>query len=163
MSRHSDAVTVTGVEPFDDLLDRWSTAERHADVAALDGLLDEEFRADGPGGHVLGKAAWLELHRRAELRCAALAWRPVQTRVDGAVAVAVGVRSQVARHAGLDWSGTFVCTVVAVRRARGWRLVNVQLSDRLNAVQPPRGVEIDQVADVLRTALYERGGHGKHP
>jgi hypothetical protein len=41
-------------------------------------------------------------------------------------------------------------------------VVNVQLSERIAKDRPPRAFEIGQVADVLRTALYERGGHADH-
>ena len=44
--------------------------------------------------------------------------------------VALGLLRQVARYRGQDCSGAFVCTLVAVRRAERWTIVNVQLGQQ---------------------------------
>ena len=163
MSRRRLGASLASVSDFDDLLQRWRTAETRGDAAALEALLDPDFRGDGPGGTVLDKAQWLAAHRAGELRRAALTFHPTAVDVGAETAVATGATAQLARYRGADWSGAFLCTVVAVCRGGRWAIVNVQLSDRLDDDRPPRGADVTQVADVLRAALYERSRHGKNP
>jgi hypothetical protein len=162
MSRSGGAATVAAMERFEDVLTRWVDAEARGDADALTALLDADFRGDGPGGAVLGKEAYVDLHRSGALRRGAFAWRPTELRVGPHSAVATGVLSQIARHRDADWSGTFLSTLVVVATGATWAVVNVQLSERIAKDQPLRAFEIGQVADVLRTALYERGGHADH-
>jgi hypothetical protein len=162
MSRPGIGATVVTMERFEDVLTRWVDAEARGDADALAALLDADFRGDGPGGEVLGKDAYLHLHRSGAVRRGAFAWQPTELRVDRQSAVATGVQSQIARHRGHDWSGTFACTLVAIRAGATWAVVNVQLSERIAKDRPVRAFENGQVADVLRTALYERGGHADH-
>jgi ketosteroid isomerase-like protein len=41
------------------ILDRWTEAERRGDAGEMDGLLAEDFVGIGPVGFVLDRAAWL--------------------------------------------------------------------------------------------------------
>jgi hypothetical protein len=110
------------------VLSRWIAAEASGDTAALDALLDDEFRGDGPRGFVLDKQQWLARYRTGDLVNDTLAWEDTRVRVYDDTAVATGVQTQTARYKGLDCSGRFQGSVVAVRRARQWSIVNVQLS-----------------------------------
>jgi Domain of unknown function (DUF4440) len=114
------------MKPLKGLLCAWNDAETRGDSAALDALLADDFRGDGPEGFVLDKAGWLDRHRRGDLTV----WIANGVRVIGQTAVAIGVQSQIARYRGRDCSGAFVCTLVAVRREGRWRIVNLQLGDR---------------------------------
>jgi hypothetical protein len=112
------------------LLRAWTDAEARGDAAALGPLLATDFRGDGPGGFVLDKDVWLDRHRRRDLTVDSFVWIAKDVRAIGQAAVAIGIQSQIARYCGQDCSGTFVCTVVAVRRDGRWRIVNMQLGDR---------------------------------
>jgi hypothetical protein len=118
------------MKPLQGLLRAWNAAEARGDPAALDALLADDFRGDGPEGFVLDKDGWLDRHRRGDLTVDSFVWIANDVRVIGQAAVAIGVQSQIARYRGRDCSGAFVCTLVAVRREGRWRIVNVQLGDR---------------------------------
>lgn len=131
------------------LLAAWGDAEARGDAAALGPLLAADFRGDGPLGSVLGKDQWLDRHRRGDLTVDSFAWSADEVRVFGRTAVAIGTQSQVARYRGRDCSGAFACTLVAVRRRAGWRIVNLQLGSR-----PPGRCSPPATAPGL--------GHGRH-
>jgi hypothetical protein len=126
----SGARPSTPLHSIDDLLHRWIEAEGCGDVAALDALLDGEFRGDGPRGNVLTKPEWLDRHRTGDLVVEALGWEQTRVRLHGDTAVVTGVLEQSARFRGEDCSGKVLGTVVAVRRESRWSIVNVQLSQR---------------------------------
>src|SRR5262249_38545297 len=117
--------TVKDVQTFDELLAAWSAAEARGDPAALDPLLDDDFRGDGARGRVLDKARWLACHARGELSAASLAW--TDARLVDETALAVGTLTWPALGEGRSAGAAFACTVVAVRRGGRWRIVNVQL------------------------------------
>jgi hypothetical protein len=56
-----------------------------------------------------------------------LTWAVVDIRLRNDTAVAIARQTQVATYRGADCSGTFVCTLVAVRRDGQWAIVNAQL------------------------------------
>lgn len=118
------------LESFDDVLRRWIDAEGRGDVAALDVLLDREFRGDGPRGYVLAKQEWLDRHRSGDLVIEDLEWQETKARLYDDTAVVTGVLVQSARFQGEDCSGRLPGTVVAVRRDGHWSIVNVQLGPR---------------------------------
>lgn len=118
----------TVTDTFDELLRRWRDAEGRADVEALDALLAPDFRGDGPLGFVLGKQQWLDRYRLGDLTLEAFAWTPTEIRLHRHIAVGCGIQSQRARYRGTEWSGDFVCTVVAVRGHGRWTIVNLQLT-----------------------------------
>ena len=139
MFRAGDGANVGGLETFDDVLSGWIDAELRGDAAVLDALLDDDFRGDGPGGFVLTKQQWLDRYRTGDLANEAFAWEATRVRVHDDAAVAMGIQTQTARYQGLDYSGRFLGTLVAIRRGGRWAIVNVQLSE---AADPPgtRGV-----------------------
>jgi hypothetical protein len=116
------------VETIEDLLRAWPAAEARGDVAALDPLLDADFRGDGLLGFVLDKAGWLDRYRRGELTTDAFVWQPAGVWRLNQTAVAAGSLVQTARYCGQDVSGSYRCTLVAVRRDGRWTIVNLQLS-----------------------------------
>jgi dihydrofolate reductase len=121
------------VETFERTLSRWCRAEARGDTAALDAVLDADFRGDGADGRVLGKAEWLA-------RRAGGAFAPTEVRVNNRTAVAMGI------------SGACRFTLVAIRRAERWTVVNVQLG---TAIRPPRCGQISHLADVPSAPLPE--------
>jgi Domain of unknown function (DUF4440) len=139
MFRADDGASVGGLETFDDVLSRWIDAEARGDATVLDALLDEDFRGDGPRGFVLTKQQWLDRYRTGDLANEAFAWEDTRVRVHDDAAVAMGVQTQTARYQGLDCSGRFLGTLVAIRREGRWSIVNVQVSP---ATDPPgtRGI-----------------------
>jgi Domain of unknown function (DUF4440) len=124
---HGDA-SVGGLDTFDDVLSAWIDAEARGDAAVLGALLDDDFRGDGPRGFVLTKQQWLDRYRTGQLANAAFAWEDTRVRVHDDAAVAMGIQTQTARYQGVDCSGRFLGTLVAVRRDGRWSIVNVQLS-----------------------------------
>jgi hypothetical protein len=139
MFRADDGASVGGLETFDDVLSGWIDAEARGDAAVLDALLDDDFRGDGPRGFVLTKQQWLDRYRTGDLVNVAFAWEAARVRVHDDAAVARGIQTQTARYQGLDCSGRFLGTLVAIRRDGRWSIVNVQLSP---ATDPPgtRGI-----------------------
>jgi hypothetical protein len=123
-----DRATVGGLETFDDVLAGWIDAEARGDVAVLEVLLADDFRGDGPRGFVLTKQQWLDRYRTRDLANDAFDWEQTRVRVHDDAAVAMGIQTQTARYQGLDCSGRFLGTLVAVRRDGRWSIVNVQLS-----------------------------------
>ncbi|HKA85191.1 MAG TPA: nuclear transport factor 2 family protein [Acidimicrobiales bacterium] len=124
----ADGATVGRLDTFDDVLAGWIDAEARGDATALDALLDDDFRGDGPRGYVLTKQQWLDRYRRGDLANDAFAWEDTRVRVHDDAAVAMGIQAQTARYRGLDCSGRFLGTLVAARRDGRWLIVNVQLS-----------------------------------
>jgi hypothetical protein len=143
MFRAEDGGSVGGLETFDDVLSGWIDAEARGDAAVLDVLLDDEFRGDGPYGFVLTKQQWLDRYRTGDLANDAFAWERTRVRVHDDAAVAMGIQTQTARYQGLDCSGRFLGTLVAVRRGGRWSIVNVQLSP---ATDPPDAPGISATA-----------------
>lgn len=128
MSRRRVGRDGRGLETFDDILDRWVDAEARGDAAALDVLLDADFRGDGPHGFVLTKQEWLDRYRTGELVNGGFEWRDARVRTQGNAVVVTGVQRQQASYRGQDWSGWFRATLVAVRTDGRWSIVNLQLS-----------------------------------
>jgi hypothetical protein len=122
------SATLGPLEHFDDVLAQWIDAEARGDAAALDALLDGDFRGDGPRGFVLTKHQWLDRYRTGDLVNEAFAWEETKVRVYDDTAVVMGVQVQTGRYQGEDCSGRFQGTLVAVRRDDRWSIVNVQLS-----------------------------------
>ena len=102
------------MQSSDDLLAAWCAAEARGDAAALEPLLDAEFRGDGPNGHVLGKPEWLARVRAGDAWIGACAWQR-----EGIVAAG---QTQLTRLR----AGARLCSVLSVRRDGRWAVVNVQ-------------------------------------
>jgi hypothetical protein len=127
MFRFHDGASVGSLETFDDVLSGWIDAEARGDADLLDTLLDDDFRGDGPRGFVLTKQEWLDRYRRGDLANDEFAWEDTRLRVHDDAAVAMGIQTQTASYQGLDCSGRFLGTLVAIRRDGRWSIVNVQL------------------------------------
>src|SRR5687768_782648 len=89
-----------GVETLEGLLGAWQKAEARADSAALEPLLADDFRGDGPLGFVLDKTGWLDRYRCGELAVESFVWTAREVRVVSRTAVAIGTQRQVARYRG---------------------------------------------------------------
>jgi Domain of unknown function (DUF4440) len=137
MFRAHDDASVGGLETFDDVLSGWIDAEARGDAAVLDALLDADFRGDGPRGFVLTKQQWLDRYRTGDLANEAFAWEDTRVRVHDDAAVAMGIQIQTASYQGLDCSGRFLGTLVAIRRDGRWSIVNVQLSPATDPGEAP--------------------------
>jgi hypothetical protein len=139
MSSIRRGASVAGVKTFAELLEAWARAEGQGDAAALDRLLAPDFRGDGPSGFVLDRAQWLDRYRRSDPTIETFDWSAADVRVVNHAAVAVGIQTRPGpgRH-GL-FRGAIVCTLVAIRRAGRWAVVNVQLGHRPPAARfwPP--------------------------
>jgi ketosteroid isomerase-like protein len=82
---------------IDEILTRWTEAERTADVAALDALLTDDFVGVGPLGFTLPKPVWLGRHQSGDLTYETYGLEEVDARVHGDAAVVTA--RQVARGA----------------------------------------------------------------
>jgi hypothetical protein len=116
------------MEQIEQLVDAWIAAEAHNDAAAVEPLLEEEFRGIGPLGFVLDKQQWLDRFRSSDFAYSALEWQDRQTRNFGHTALVVARHIQAARYRGTDSNGSFRATLVAVRQPEGWKIAHVQLS-----------------------------------
>jgi ketosteroid isomerase-like protein len=105
---------------------RWAAAERSGDRAALESLLDDDFRAVGPAGFVLDKSEWIGRHEDAQYE--SLSWENVDVRRFGDIAVAIGDQSQAGVFRGHRVEGCFRMTQVLVQRDGGWHLASIHLS-----------------------------------
>jgi hypothetical protein len=131
--------SVDALVTFEDVLAGWIDAEARGDAAALDSLLDDDFRGDGPHGFVLTKHQWLDRHQTGDLANDTFAWEDTSVRIYDDTAVVMGVQTQTARYRGLEYSGRFLGTLVAVRRDGRWSIVNVQLSQVEDPSSRPGG------------------------
>jgi ketosteroid isomerase-like protein len=111
-----------------ELEDKWTAAELHADAAALDELLADDFRAVGPLGFVLDKSQWLDRFRSGALRYEDVEWGDVDVRTFGDTAIAIGEWTQRGEHQGNSVDGRFRVTQVLVRRDGEWSLESLHLS-----------------------------------
>lgn len=122
-----------------DLVQRWVEAERGGNAAALEPLLDPEFRVVGPLGFVLSRPAVLERFRNG-MQYTALSVEDLEVRPYGdRFAVAIGALSQQASFQGQDSTGQFRITIVAVRPqagGEGWALASLHYSP---IARPPAG------------------------
>ena len=111
-----------------ELGNRWAEAELHADVRALDTLLDADFVCVGPLGFVLNKQLYLAGRANGDLKQEAFAWQEVSVRLYGDAAIAVGSQIQKTTYQGHDASGQFRATQVYARAPHGWAMVSMHLS-----------------------------------
>jgi len=121
--------TVNVLDTFENTFDRWIDAEARCDAAALDALLDIDFRGDGPRGFVLTKDQWLDRYRHDDLVNSAFEWEATDIRFHGGTAFVRGIQTQKAFYRGEDCSGRFQATLVARRDGSRWSIVNLQLSE----------------------------------
>ena len=128
MSCGPAGATGGALDTFEEILGRWVDAEARGDADALDGLLDGDFRGDGPRGYVLTKQEWIDRHRSGDLVLRAFAWDDLRLRAQGNAVVVTAVQRQEASYRGEEWSGRFRATLVAVRANGRWSIVNLQLS-----------------------------------
>jgi ketosteroid isomerase-like protein len=119
-----------------DLGERWTDAERRADVAALDGLAADDFQLVGPLGFVLDKRQWLGRYRSGAFVTHSLSWTDVAVRDYGDAAVAIGVLEQEAAFQGQPSNGRFRVTQVLVRDGEDWRIAGLHYSP-IGAFTPP--------------------------
>src|SRR5436305_10877598 len=122
-----------------DLGRSWADAERHADVAALDALLADDFVGVGPRGFVLNRQQWLDRYRSGDLKNDAFSWQDVGVRDYGEAAVAVGIQDQRTSFQGHDASGRFRATRIVVRPAGGWLIAGWQARGPVADARPRRG------------------------
>jgi hypothetical protein len=125
---------------FRSILARWVAAESGGDVEALAHLLDADFHGDDALGFVLTKEQWLDRYRTGDLTNARFEWYVSDIAVRNDTAVSTGTQSQTATYRGIDCSGDFHATLVAVNRGPGWSIVNVQLGRQESpgaSVYPP--------------------------
>lgn len=119
------------VSSQDEILDlgrRWAEAELHADVNALNELLDADFICVGPLGFMLNKEQYLEGRRTGDLKHESFNWDDVKVRVYGDAAIAVGAQVQKSTYQGHDASGQFRETQVYSRKRDGWVMASMHLS-----------------------------------
>lgn len=125
------------VSSQDQILDlgrTWAAAELHADVNALDELLDVDFMCVGPLGFMLNKEQYLASRRSGDLKHQEFEWKDVNVRTYGDAAIAIGAQVQKSTYQGHDASGRFRATQVFARKPDRWVLISLHLSP---VAQPP--------------------------
>jgi Domain of unknown function (DUF4440) len=121
------AARLDPLDEFADVVARWIEAEAQGDTATLRALLHDDFQGDGPRGFVLTKQQWLDRYDTGDLVNQAFDWEDAELRVFDDSAVVMGVQVQKASYQGVDCSGRYRGTLVAVRRDGHWSIVNLQL------------------------------------
>lgn len=111
---------------IDAVIDRWATAERAGDTAALDSLLAEDFVGIGPVGFVLDRAAWLTRFDHG-LRYEQLELDEVSTHHHGTTVIVVA-RQRADGHAGETPTPPDVRVSLTVVGADDPRIASVQYS-----------------------------------
>ncbi len=119
-----------------DLVQRWAAAEQGNDAEALDGLLADDFVGVGPLGFVLDRQQWLARFGNG-LENRAFAVEEPQVRDYGRAAVVVGVLAQETSFRGVDNSGRFRITLVAVRPGDRWLLAGAHIGPLQQPAGPP--------------------------
>jgi len=119
-----------------DLVGRWAEAEQGNDAEALDGVLAGDFVGVGPLGFVLDRQQWLARFANG-LENRAFVVQDAQVRDYGDAAAVVGVLAQETSFQGLDNSGRFRLTLVAVRPTDRWRLANAHIGPLQQPAGPP--------------------------
>jgi ketosteroid isomerase-like protein len=118
-----------------DIGQKWAAAERYADIATLDSLLDADFACVGPLGFVLNKDQYLAGRRSGDLKQESFAWQDIHVRVYGNAAIAIGSQIQKTTYQGRDASGQFRVTQVFTRKDEGWLLTSLHLSPIADAMR----------------------------
>jgi ketosteroid isomerase-like protein len=121
------------------LIDDWVAAELNGDADALARITADDFVGIGPRAFTLTKEQWVERFGSGDLRHEAFALNESSVRRYGDAAMVVGRQVQRAQFKGSDVSGEFRVTLVLVRQAGVWQLVNWQASGPIMEAPPSRG------------------------
>jgi hypothetical protein len=121
-------MSTTGPAPVDELVERWTRAERANDSTALKPLLAADFSAVGPAGFVLDRADWLARYRSGDLINDSFEWETASVRTYDGCAVVIGLQRQDTRYRGRPNAGEFRGTLLAVHNDDTWRLAALHLS-----------------------------------
>jgi ketosteroid isomerase-like protein len=113
---------------IDTFLERWTSAERAGDTAALDALLTDDFVGVGPLGFTLPKQAWLARYTSGGLSYETFALDELQTRVHGDAAVVTARQNQRGKAQGHPIPEAARATLALVNERGTWRLAGVHLS-----------------------------------
>lgn len=119
-----------------DLVQRWSTAERGNDAAALQDVLSDDFAGVGPLGFVLDRPQWLVRFENGLTNTAFEVQEP-RVREFGDAAVVIAVLDQQTHFGQQDSSGRYRLTLVATRSAGSWRLAHVHIGGLHNPADGP--------------------------
>ena len=116
------------------LLDAWTTAELHGDVAFLERTLADDFIGVGPLGFMLTKQEWLARHQSGDMKYEVHTLDEVRVRVYTEAAIVIGRLTQQATYRDNPINAQLRTTLVFVRQQEQWRLAGLQLS---SIGQPP--------------------------
>ena len=116
------------------LLDAWTTAELHGDVAFLERTLADDFIGIGPLGFMLTKQEWLARPQSGDMKYDVHTLDEVRVRDYTGAAIVVGRLTQQATYRGNPINAQLRTTLVFVHQQGQWRLANLQLS---SIGQPP--------------------------
>lgn len=101
-----------------------------ADVAALDGLIDDDLLFVGPDGSLLSKAADLDVYRSGEQRITTLEIHERDLRVRDALASVAVVARVAGVYRGQAFEGRFRYLRVWHASTSGWKVVAGSVSPR---------------------------------
>lgn len=113
---------------IDDFLDRWTTAERDADIATLDTLLTDDFLGVGPLGFTLPKPAWLGRHQSGDLTYESFDLDEKQTRVHGDSALVTARHTAKGDYRGQPTPEAVRATLALVNDSGDWQLAGIHFS-----------------------------------
>lgn len=102
--------------------ERLRLAMLRGDVAALEGLIDDELLFVGPDGNIYTKSDDLQCYRSGAQKLSLLEFREVAVRMHGATAVSVVTACMAGEFKGEPYAGFYRYIRTWVRRD-GWRIV----------------------------------------
>jgi ketosteroid isomerase-like protein len=110
------------------MLRLWTTAEYRGLADVVDEMLTDDFLGVDRMGHVLDKAGWLTRHRDGKLFYTTFTVEPVEIRVHGDTAIAVGDHGCAGHDHGETFGRRCRITAVGVRDGQIWKLATVHIS-----------------------------------
>lgn len=114
---------------IDQLEEKWRQAELQGDLAALDGLLSDDFMAILPNGILQTKEQALAALRSGTTHITTLELSDRKVRFYGTTAVVTSRAEVVGITSGREMNGSYRYTRVYVRDAKGtWKIVNFESS-----------------------------------
>jgi ketosteroid isomerase-like protein len=125
MERLTDSATEQALKKF---VEGWAEAELHGNTAYLSQILGVDYMGIGPRGFMLTREDWLQRYDSGDLKNEAFKFEETRIRLYGDAAVITGKQTQTTSYKGQSMPGEFRVTLVVVKQAGDWRLVNLQLS-----------------------------------
>lgn len=119
--------TAAEIAALEKLNDRWLSAYRTKDVAALDEILADDFRSVQADGRVSTKTDLLKNVSRVDRVVTKISWENLRVTVWGDTAMVTARSFSVGMDKGQEFSTSNEYADIYVRTKRGWRAVGAHV------------------------------------